>query len=179
MQTRNILSLAILLTGCAGVSHKPIPYTQISGTTSADAAIKANASADEKAKGIRYYQTSPYLLVYSDGKGGIGWKIYYLPDQTRKMSAEPYNFLSKVKADLTFSNGMLTDSTADIDATTLPKGIISAVEKLLPSLLAAADQPPHEIPPPRLYKIVVKGGEIILAGSPGDRTIRVTGTTGN
>src|ERR1051325_1610748 len=165
MQKLSIQIIALCLTGCAGIIHKPVNYTPVL-ETNPKPDLEANSKADEKADGVRYYQTSPYLLVYSDGKGGIGWKIYYLPDQTRKMTAKPYNFLSKVNGDMTFSNGMLTDSSADIDSAALPKGIISALEKLAPALMAAADFPKekgHEIPAPRLYKITVKDDQVILS----------------
>lgn len=169
--------LALCLTGCAGITHKPVPYTPVS-EINPKPGLEANSKADEKTDGVRYYQASPYLLVYSDGKGGIGWKIYYLPDQTLKMTAKPYNFVSKVNGDMTFSNGMLTDSSADIDSAALPKGIISALEKLAPALMAAADLPKekgHQIPAPRLYKITVKDNQVILAGREGTQTVKVTG----
>ena len=65
-----------LLGGCAGVSHSPV----------------ASSSADRCVNGIRYYQNSLYLLVYSDGKGGIVSEFMYLPDTTKKMVACPHNF---------------------------------------------------------------------------------------
>jgi hypothetical protein len=170
-----VSAVGVLLGGCAGVTYQPVSYTPIArdGSNAAEAK-KANDAADESASGIRYYQASPYLLVYSDGKGGIVWKIYYLPDQTRKMTATPYNYVAKVTANLTFSRGVLTDSTEDVDTTAVPKAILAAAEKLLP--LALADTTPEErtVLPPRLYKILVAGDTITLAGGPGDTNVSVT-----
>jgi hypothetical protein len=166
------LLLVSLCSGCASVSHSRIPYKPIPDDPNlATVAIKENETADRQADGIRYYEASPYLLVYSDGKGGIVWKIYYLPDQTRKMIAEPFNIVAKVTTNMQFSNGVLTESTVELDQTAVPKALISAAEKMVP--LAFADQPPHQVPAPQLYKIILNGDQVYFAGGSGNRNVNV------
>src|ERR1700730_9618812 len=58
----------------------------------------------DKDDGIRYYQSSPYLLVYSDSKGGLQGRILYLPDQTKKMAVEPHVFLGRSELTMFFRN---------------------------------------------------------------------------
>jgi hypothetical protein len=172
-----LISVAVigLLTGCAGVTHSRIAYKEIPMDPVGEAtAKKINEENDRKAVGIRYYEASPYLLVYSDGKGGIVWKIYYLPDQTRKMTADPYNYIAKVTANMTFSHGVLSDSTTESDSTAVPKAIMAAVEKLLPLVLADTAPASRKVLPPSLYKIIVKGDGITLAGGPGNTEVNVT-----
>jgi len=153
-----VLSFAGLL-GCASVRH-----TQISD------------AEDAKADGIRYYQASPYLLVHSDGKGGISWRIIYLPDQTKKMMIKPFNFISKHETTLSFDNGVLSNSKDVLTSDTIPKAIFEALQKVAPLLaMARADVPEQEVPPPYLYKIVVtSSGEVQFYGGPGDVPIKVT-----
>jgi hypothetical protein len=167
----------LIVAGCAGVEHKPIAYTRIPSTQESDDAfnnaIKANRTADHAATGIRYYQSAPYLLVYSDGKNGLGWKVIYLPDLTKKMSAEPSNFFSKIDTTLTFDSGVLTSSNTIGEGAAVPKAIIAAVEQLIPFVAAAAgggktlsETTPKElpVPAPRLYKIIVRGNVVEFHG---------------
>jgi hypothetical protein len=151
--------LALSLSGCAWVTHREV-----------------SESNDDKADGIRYYQASPYLLVHSDGKGGIVWKIVYLPDQTKKMVAKSVNFLAKTESALTFDNGVLTSSKDVLTADTVPKAIVEAVQKAASSFLAMAraEVSEQEIPRPHLYKIVVTGAVVEFYGGPADVPIKVT-----
>jgi len=134
--------LALALGGCAWVTHQELAEDK-----------------DDAAEGIRYYQASPYLLVHSDGKGGLVWKIIYLPDQTKKMVAKPVNLLSKSESTLNFDNGVLTSAKDVLTADVVPKAIIEAVQKAASSFLAMAraEVPEQEVPAPHLYKIVVTG----------------------
>jgi len=184
MVARGLVPIVLLfLAGCANVeygrvSYVPIPATQPSVDESTVPAIVAakqqNAKADAAASGIRYYETAPYLLVFADGKGGIKWKIYYLPDQTQKRTIEPSVFLASITTNHTFSNGMLTGNKVTADTTTLPKAVITAVQGLLTSA-AALDQakPDHVVPPPRLYKIKIDDGKVELLGGAGDVPVQV------
>src|SRR5687767_1988988 len=54
--------LCALLIGCAGNTVKTLPY--IAQPTAAKA-------EDAKVDGIRYYEEAPFILVYSDSKGGL------------------------------------------------------------------------------------------------------------
>lgn len=45
---------------------------------------------DEDARGIRYYEGAHFLIVYTDGKGGLKAGLKFLPDLTRKRSIDPY-----------------------------------------------------------------------------------------
>src|SRR5687767_993882 len=83
-----LVASALALGGCAGVRHRPVP-----------------PHSGDRGNGIRYYQTSMYLLVYANGKGGLGHEIVELPDPTKKMMAEPYADLASLNMELKFKNG--------------------------------------------------------------------------
>jgi hypothetical protein len=125
-------------------------------------------------KGIRYYQSSPYLLVYSDAKNGLQWQILYLPDQTKKMMVRPTVYWGRSEMDLYFHNGILTGSSELSDTTQIPTAVIAAVQSALPLLGAAAFEAKANVfPAPYLYKIVVNGSDVTFVGSQGDHEIIV------
>jgi hypothetical protein len=161
-----LAGLSLLAAACATVTHRQI------GTSLED---------DSRATGIRYYNTSPYLLAYSDGKGGIVVsKVLYLPDPQKKMSADLSATLADVGATFVLDRGVMTRSGASGDATAVPKAILQAVETLAPSILGALDEPTSSddrtfaIPGPYLFKIVVKGGEPYLIGGQAAQPIKIT-----
>lgn len=165
-----ILSAMVLLGGCADITHKPMLYHQYpideKNTAGINAANELNAKEDhDYTKGVRYYLSAPYLLVYTDGKGNLLWKIYNLPDPTKLMVAEPTQILAKTTSNLTFTNGMLTSSHTEADSTGIPKAVISALEKVLPLMAADAPEPKNEIPAPRLYKLKINKDTIELIGT--------------
>jgi len=136
-----------------------------------------NSSVDEDNLGIRYYQSSPYLIVYSNGKGGIVTKIEYLPDPNKKMSAVPKSFMATIKTTMEFKNGVLTSNEEEGDGTVVPKAILKAVETAAPAFLAAlnkTDVRELTVPAPYIYKIVVDGNDIIFVGKKGDTNIKIT-----
>lgn len=164
-----ILILSVLLvlvfSKCASIKHIPIN----------------DENTDRKNKGIRYYQSSPYLIIYSNGKGGIVTQIEYLPDPTKKMSAViPKSFMATIKTALEFDNGVLTSSTGEIDTTAVPKAILKAVETVGTAYLAAFNiikekaKNFYTVPAPYIYKIVVKGNDVIFIGAQGDHNFKVT-----
>lgn len=140
-----------------------------------------NDAYDRRLTGLRFYQPSPYLLVYSDGKGGINWEIHHLPDPTKKMSAKPYNFLASLQYKLTIDEELqvMTKATEVADSTAVPKAILTAVKELAPGIMgallneAAEAQRLNLIPTPHLYKIVTDDRGTRLIGGQGDvRAIR-------
>lgn len=135
-------------------------------------------AADKTAIGVRYLGTSPYLIAYSNGKGGIVTEIRYLPDPAKKMSAKPSSKMSDVGATMDFDRGVLTTSAETGDATAVPKAIAKAVEAFVPALRSAlnkADGPKeYEIPAPYVYKIVVNGSDVYFQGKQGDAPIKIT-----
>jgi hypothetical protein len=158
------LSLALFTGACASatVTHRPI-----------------RTEAEDLAEtGLRYLGTSPYLIAYSNGKGGIVTQISYLPDPAKRMSAKPAGELADVEATMDFDRGVLTTSAETGDATAVPKAIVKAVETLAPRLLAAlgkTDAPKqYEIPAPYVFKIVVRGPDVYFLGGGGDSPIRIT-----
>jgi hypothetical protein len=154
--------LALLAGGCATVTHQRILDDQ----------------GDDADRGIRYYGTSPYLIAYSDGKGGMVTEVRYLPDPKKKMSASPRTTLADVGATLTFDRGVLTESTETGDATAVPTAILKAVEAFGPALLGllneAQKQQEHSLPAPYVYKIVVRGGDVHFVGGRGDEDVKIT-----
>jgi hypothetical protein len=153
MRTTILLSIA-LFAGCAGTTVKP------AGTP----------DQDRTANGIRYYEAAPFLLVYTDGKGGAVSQLKFLPDVTTKRSIDPFAVLAQNETTLTFTNGVLSQSKTVVDETVVPKSIISALEKVATAAMsaAAADAPggfrQADLPLPRLYKIVISGNDISLEG---------------
>lgn len=147
MKILSMICLVALFQGCAQVKHLPI----------------ASEKEDATDSGIRYYRSAPYLLIYFNATGDREWKIMNLPDVTTKMSAQPSNVLSKVKADLTFVNGVLSDSKEEADDTALGKAVLEAIEKIVP-LLAATPNAKTEVTAPVIYKIIVKGDAAWLKG---------------
>lgn len=134
--------------------------------------------ADDKDTGIRYMATSPYLIAYSDGKGGMISQIYYLPDPAKKMSATPKTKLADVDMTMTFDRGVLTQTTETMDATAVPTAIAKAVEAFAPKLLAllneAQKEQEHSLPAPYVYKIIVSANTVQFRGGPGDAEIKIT-----
>src|SRR5262249_34910541 len=151
-----IVIAAAAVTGCATVTHHHI----------------ATDDDDLKDTGIRYYGTSPYLLVYSNGKGGIVTQLMFLPDPAKKMSASPKATLADVDATLDFDHGMLTSAKVTGDATAVPPAIAKAVEAIAPALLAALNETATEkeliVPAPHIYKVVVEGSTVSFLGGKGD-----------
>jgi len=143
MQRTSLLMLLLVgVAGCAGLTVKPVP----------------DAAADTKARGFRYYEPSPYLLVYTDNKGGLVTKLVYLPDTTKKMSAQPYNLLASNEVTLDFEDGMLKSGKTVVDETVVPKAVVAAVEKAALAAIAAKGAPgpskKNPVPSPYLFKIV-------------------------
>jgi hypothetical protein len=168
--------------GCAGVTHEriaqaPLPFTA-DGKGIDESAVgdvkTANARRDEGFKGVRYYGTSLYLLVYSDGKGDIVWKILELPDQTILMSARPYNVLARLEVQMTFVNGSLNRTAQLVDGTVVPRALIEAAAKVAPLLAPFDAAKTYTVPAPRLFKIVPTLAGYDFIGSPALGEINVT-----
>lgn len=185
-----------MASGCAYVTHEPVkyyPYPSPPDSASArneeerlekekkykdeyEKARNKNYKEDEKLTGgVRYYLSSPYLLVYSDGKGNLSWKVYYLPDLTKLMVATPTQFFAKTTASFTFTNGVLTLSKSEADSSAAIKAVIGAIEKVLP-LIAAAMVPREttQIKAPQLYKIVVNQDILKLIGVQNEETVSIS-----
>jgi hypothetical protein len=124
-------------------------------------------TADTDATGIRYYDSAPYLIVYSDGMGGLKWQIRYLPDQSRLMTATPKIIGGRTEMTLYFQNGVLASASTVGDTTELPKALIGAIQSALPLLAGVAEGPanPKGFPAPYLYKIVVNGDSASFTGN--------------
>ncbi|MER0170149.1 MAG: hypothetical protein DU489_05970 [Nitrosomonas sp.] len=161
-RTNTIIGITILLwllTACAGVTHKPISSIE--------------DSADE---GIRYFGSSYYLFLYSNGKGGLITEIKSLPDPNKKMSAKPYSFLSSLDLTMNFVNGVLTSSEETADSTAIPKAVIAAAEKVASLLLQTMNLPSKqlELPAPYVYKIVLKSDSIEFVGGSAEDRIKIS-----
>jgi hypothetical protein len=124
------------------------------------------ANDADVSKGFRYYNSSPYLLVYSNGKGGIVSQIVYLPDPQKKMTATPSSFLSTIQTTMEFDKGVLKSAKNTTDASIVSSGIVKAVESAAPALLAALNEPARDrlVPAPYLYKIIVEGNTVKFVG---------------
>jgi hypothetical protein len=152
--------------GCATMVHSPI----------------ADEAADTADRGVRYYRVSPYLIAYSNGKGGVVTEIKFLPDPTKKMSVRPDSTLADVGSTLTFENGALTESNDSGDATGVAKAVSEAVTKFGTALIGAGNVPDRagkaeneaQVPAPYIYKIVVKNGTVELIGGNRPEPFQIT-----
>ena len=139
----------------------------------------SSAAADAAAAGIRYYESSPYLLVYSDSAGGLVTRIVHLPDRTRRRSIRPYARLASGKATFTFRNGVLTGADAEGDATAIPRALVGALETAAKAAIVAGRSGPGgpgdggSVPAPYLFKIVAAGDHVELVGGGRAAPIRV------
>lgn len=140
-----------LLAACAGTIVRPV-------------------ADDNTADGIRYYESAPFLLVYTDGRGGISSQLIYLPDVTNIRSIDPYAVLAKNETTITFSRGVLSQSKSVLDETIVPNAAITALETAANAALQAANDPTGsgrqvDLPLPRLYRIVIDShGRVSLRG---------------
>jgi hypothetical protein len=148
-----VLAFALLVLGCPGVTVKPLPSDPVE---------------EKKVKGIRYLRDAPFLLVYSDGKGGLLSEVLFLPDTTQRMSARPYAILASNEAAFKFANGVLTGQEIKVDETIVPTAVLSSLETVASAALkafntagASADA---ALPAPSLFRIVVRGNRLGLAG---------------
>lgn len=180
------LAMSLAAGGCtAGIRHKPVAWRPVPGGDVAtpeqiDTVRSANAAAEKAARGVRYYGRSLYLLANSDGRGGLEYRLMYLPDPTKRMSAEPYALLASLKAKMNFKNGMLADTSFESDATVVPKAVFEAVKTAASVIVAALeDAGPRApvsgtLPAPSIYKVIVRGNEVQFIGGKGDKDIVVT-----
>lgn len=149
--------VSVLLAGCsASITHEPVdPNGADAGT------------------GIRYYEASPYLLIYSNGKNGLKWQVLYLPDKTKLRMASPHVTGGRSELTMYFQNGVLAGSTEVGDTTGIPKAMISALQSVIPLLAAMAAPTEGTVPAPYIYKIVAKNGQLSFVGGQGDVGIQV------
>jgi hypothetical protein len=146
---------AVLLAGCsASITHERV-------------------DAADDATGVRYYAQSPYLLIYSNSKGGLKWQVLYLEDKTKLMMATPHVVGGRSELTMFFQNGVLTGSSEVGDTTAIPKAIISALQSAIPLLAAMAAPTTGTVPAPSIYKIVVRDGKLSFIGGSGDVGIQV------
>jgi hypothetical protein len=161
---RSVLAaVVVLITGCAAnVKHQEVPV-----------------GGDATEKGVRYYESAPYLIIYSDGVGGLKWQIRYLPDQSHLMAANPTIDGARTEMTLYFQNGVLASASTVGDTTEVPKALIGAVQSALPLLAAGGFVPldvnnkPNGFPAPYLYKLVVSNNTVEFMGGQGKTKIQV------
>jgi hypothetical protein len=159
--------ISLSLSGCAGLTTATIKPRVVGGVACDTASPRTYCDNDTKAEGFRYFQEAPFLFVHSDGNGGVSSEIVWLPDTTKKMSVRPYAFLATNKTSLSFTNGMLTESSVTVDETVIPNAVLSAIVTAVgrgADGLAGA-----QIPVPYLYKITfdpVTGDATLTGGFP-------------
>jgi hypothetical protein len=137
---RLVVAAAFTLSGCAGLSTGSL----VDDTT------------NKQADGFRYFETSPFLLLTSDGKGGLKSKVLYLPDSTKLRTIKPYSFAAKNDTTLTFKEGTLVQAKSVVDETIVPASIVGALEKVAIANLKA-NAPATSIPSPYLFRIYNDG----------------------
>lgn len=176
------LLASAMLTGCAGTTVHNVKFdcappdgraaSQITVACSKPSSAALQGVDDDKFDGIRYYEASPYLLVHSDGRGGLVSKLIHLPDLTKKRVIQPFAYLAANNSTLTFTNGMLTQSKVVADETVVPKAVIGVLEQSAKAALgksfnlAGAPSTPNH-PPPYLFKVELSNGQAKLVGGPG------------
>jgi len=174
------LLLLSALGGCAGVQYGSVRQTLIPVNASlpAQKIIRdENRKADAEATGIRYYAPSYYLLVYPDGRGGLQWHLYLLPDQGKLLTVKPYNELARLKTTLHFQNGLLTKSSEFVDSTGLARAALRTLAEVAPALLKAAamdEGKTDDVGNVHLYKLVFHNGDVLLRGGPCTTAVKAT-----
>lgn len=160
------LLVLILCASCASLDFVPVKRTDPPGTPGKC----ADRSGEKDIDGIRYYDVSPYLIVHSNPDGTLAIRLIYLPDPNKKMSVHPKAISAKIETTLEFENGSLKTSQSLADATVVPKAILEAAKTVLPLVLdapIAPAKPPqtdYVVPPPHVFKVVVRGGQTYLLG---------------
>lgn len=153
----------VLATGCASIE-----FTRDTG------------SNKKPPEGIRYYDLSPYLIVHSNPDGTLNVRFEYLPDPNKKMSVLPKAKGANLETTLEFERGALKKADTAADATVIPKAIIEAAKSVLPLALDAGERKPgaesksQPFPGPRIFKVVVRGGETLLIGGDATKPFRIT-----
>jgi hypothetical protein len=156
----SLLHLCWILTGCAGVTYEAI----------------LSEEADVKAQGLRFYDSSPYLLVQTDNQGALKAELTYLPDLTKKRQATPYAFLSTNNTTLDFQKGVVTTTVSDVDSTAVPVAVVTALKNIGMEAVKGAffddsdptkEAPPDRVPRVYLFKIVKRD-----YADPKDRTVK-------
>ncbi len=154
-----VAAMALMALACASVVHHSV-------------------TNDEKDEGARYLGTSPYLIAYSDGKGGMVMQVQPLPDPNKKMSATPHAKGADIDLTMSFDRGVLNETTESGDTSAIPTSIAKAVEAFAPALLALLNEAQttqeYSVPAPYVYKIVVKGSEVHFIGGKGDEDFKIT-----
>jgi hypothetical protein len=79
-----------------------------------------------KGDGIRYFDSSPYILVQRDTNSNWSSSILYLTDHTKPSEVHVGAFLAINNTTLTFSNAILTDVSAQTDSSAVPAAVIQA-----------------------------------------------------
>ena len=121
------------------------------------ASIDSSEDTDGTRTGIRYYNSAPFILAYSDGKGGVTSEIVYLPDTTRVMSLDATAFFAQNKTVMSFDQSVLTASETTANAAEVPKAVIEAAKSIAVAQVGSGNVPvsdtPKEIPAPYLFRI--------------------------
>ena len=157
---QKLLPFFLLLTGCASVKH-----------TKVDSGVDNN-------DGVRYYNSSPYLLVYTNGKGGLVTQILFIADPEKKMSVKVNSFLASAQTTMEFTNGVYKNAKSTIDATAVPQAMIKAIQAAGSEFLSVANAPAgagaeRSMPAPHLYRILINGNTVSFIGGEGDTPIHV------
>lgn len=149
-----LVALVLTFGGCAGLKATHVG--------------SAGSEPDKEARGFRFYEQAPFLLIHSDGQGGLTSTIAWLPDTRRVISARPYAWLANGDVTLEFNNGTLSKATATIDETVVATKSFDALAKVLAAAAMNAVPAVREgkIPTPYLFRIVSAGSGITLLGGP-------------
>lgn len=159
------LALLLALASCASVKHEWID--------------PEDADTSEK-RGIRYLETSPFLIVHANPDGTLTARLEYLPDRFKKLAVLPKATAARNHTTLEFDRGVLTKADTEADATAVPKALLKAAEAVIPMLspflneAREAEDDSYPVPAPNIYKIVVRGSDVYFIGGAGDQNFRIT-----
>ena len=130
---------------------------------------------DVQGDGIRYYDSSPYLLVQRDTNSQWTAQALYLPDPTKKNQVKIATYLAVNSTSLTFSNAVLTQSAVTADSSAVPAAVVQMAAQVAISAAQAMKVPQSntnlpKLTPPSvfLFKIIkdAKGWELTGASAP-------------
>lgn len=110
------LFLSLFAVGCASVKYTAITDYQ---------------DNDKSTIGIRYFDSSAYLLIQRDQTDPTGKKwtgqVLYLPDAAKKRQAEVTCILAVNTSNFTFTNAIISDTSVTVDSSAVPVAVINAL----------------------------------------------------
>jgi hypothetical protein len=110
------------------------------GCTSVEYMRIQSQQQDQEASGIRYYDTSTYILVQRDTNSNWASSVLYLPDLTKKNQVNINTFLAANTTSMVFTNGILGNTSTTADSSAVPAALVQVASQAAISMAKAAGE---------------------------------------